>query len=954
MLENKKYNPKEIGHIYQTLFVNNVSVILIIDVKSARIVDANKAAIAFYGYPDLIGRLLDDIESIPHTEIIKALSFTFCNQSVSSLRTHHTVSGIVKHVEVHSEALVLDGQDLVYSVLCDSVKEKTKSEDLARLYQAIIQSPGPVAMTDILGVLTFVNPAFSELSGYSEEELIGSPTRILNSGVRDSRFYTEMWDTIKNGKVWSGEFINRNKQGEKYIEQARIAPIIDEYGIIISYVKVSRDVTYEREVEKKLEASRNLFKEILENMPGGYMMIDRNFKIVQVNKQVCEITGFTSEELLNKSCSLLCAREYPKKQCPFYTQGLSSSAGMDTTLKCKDGRVVPILKNARFIEVDNEKFLIENFQDITELKKTEHELLNEKKASEQLRADIEGIIENTLSCVWAVDTDLRLTYFNQVFFNNLIKIFGIKLEIGDVILDVIPEKYNSFWLDCFQRALRGEQFVFDRALGEGENSIYFNILISPIFKQKKVVGISFFASDITQRKKEENDLLEAKKEADKAKKKIEHQNYVIKKHNERLEGLLRIADYSSNSVQNLLDFSLKEVLSLTESKIAYIYSFDNEKRQFSLQSWLNTEIEESNIGTPKALFNFDDVGCLAEVIRQQKYIISNDHVALRPFEKEGRECYFKFDNYLIIPIYFENEIVAVCGVANKLKDYVEEDVRQLKLMMESVWRISERLSLMEELKKAKEAAEQSDRLKTAFLANMSHEIRTPMNGIMGFTSLISKSDLNNTTRSKYIANIMKSGNRMLNTVNDIIEISKIEVGEVNVKKDALLFTDTLNDIYEFFKSEVEAKGLHLVLDMPDDIKSLTINTDKTKIESIITNLVKNAIKYSDSGTIHLGYYLAEDRLNFYCNDEGIGIPQNRLQSIFNRFEQADIEDARAFQGSGLGLAITKAYIEMLGGEITVSSREGQGSEFQFSIPIEVMSKVGVHNNNNNNNNISAV
>jgi len=245
-----------------------------------------------------------------------------------------------------------------------------------------------------------------------------------------------------------------------------------------------------------------------------------------------------------------------------------------------------------------------------------------------------------------------------------------------------------------------------------------------------------------------------------------------------------------------------------------------------------------------------------------------------------------------------------------------------------------RQRIEKELVRAKEKAEESDRLKSAFLANMSHEIRTPMNGILGFTDLLLEPDLDSEAKDQYLKTIKNSGLRMLNTVNDIVEISKIDAGITSLSLSSVNINDKVREICEFFEPEAHQKGLILIPDIALPEKdSLTI-TDESKIESIFTNLIKNAIKYSDKGAIRFGYELNDNVYRFYCMDEGIGIPANRHDGIFNRFEQADIADIDVYEGSGLGLAITKSYVEMLGGSIWVESEEGEGAVFYFTLPAE--------------------
>lgn len=279
------------------------------------------------------------------------------------------------------------------------------------------------------------------------------------------------------------------------------------------------------------------------------------------------------------------------------------------------------------------------------------------------------------------------------------------------------------------------------------------------------------------------------------------------------------------------------------------------------------------------------------------------------------------------------EAASISAILNESGDVINyikigEDITQQKITEEK-------------LKIALEKALESDRLKSAFLANMSHEIRTPMNGILGFVNLLNEPNLSKSEIGKYSAIINRNGDRLLNTINDIIDISKIEAGQVVVSTSETSINTEIEEIYSFFLPEANKKGLSLSIESSPSTEQLRVITDSHKLHGILTNLIKNAIKYTEKGAITFGYFLKDKFIEFYVKDTGIGIPKDRMKAIFNRFEQADIEDRRVFEGSGLGLAISKAYVEMLGGEISVTSIESKGSTFTFTIPYNKEEKIEI-------------
>ena len=248
--------------------------------------------------------------------------------------------------------------------------------------------------------------------------------------------------------------------------------------------------------------------------------------------------------------------------------------------------------------------------------------------------------------------------------------------------------------------------------------------------------------------------------------------------------------------------------------------------------------------------------------------------------------------------------------------------------------ITDRKKLINDLIMAKERAEESDRLKTAFLQNISHEIRTPMNSILGFIELIQDPDITGDERKEYIEIIEKSGNRMLTTINDIINISKIEAGIVSLNIQPIDMRGLIYEVAGTFRPEAEKKGILINTDLPSIEQDTILNGDQEKIFAIFVNLVKNAIKYSTHGTITIGFTIHKEQFRCFVKDNGIGISKEKQNLIFERFTRIESISSKNIEGAGLGLSIVKGYLTLMGGEISLFSETGKGSTFTFTIPVK--------------------
>lgn len=246
--------------------------------------------------------------------------------------------------------------------------------------------------------------------------------------------------------------------------------------------------------------------------------------------------------------------------------------------------------------------------------------------------------------------------------------------------------------------------------------------------------------------------------------------------------------------------------------------------------------------------------------------------------------------------------------------------------------ITVRKKAEQDLIRARDKAEESDRLKTAFLHNISHEIRTPMNAIIGFSALLSEPGLDSASQQSFIETISQSSNDLLEIVSDIIEISNIEAGLLKCYKSNFNLNPLLNNLLNRFKPIAIERGIEFRCETVLTDQKDNVQTDSGKLVGILSNLLSNAFKFTSGGKIGFGYNLKNDNLEFYVSDTGIGVPADQYARIFERFYQVESSVSRQYEGTGLGLPISKAYIELLGGKIWLMSERGKGSVFYFTIP----------------------
>jgi len=389
-------------------------------------------------------------------------------------------------------------------------------------------------------------------------------------------------------------------------------------------------------------------------------------------------------------------------------------------------------------------------------------------------------------------------------------------------------------------------------------------------------------------------------------------------------------------ITNIIDISeqVRSTEALRKSEERFAIAFRSSPYAITLTKANTGEITDVNKGFVKitgysreeVLGNTTVDLNLWENIQDRKDVVSE---LMQKGEVRDREFSFRIKNGTII-----------CGIFSAELILIDNE----RFVLSSINDITKRKKIEDELVTAKEKAVESEQLKSIFLANMSHEIRTPMNAILGFSSLMNDASFSEEEREVFMHRIQNAGQRLLQIINDIIDISKLESSQLKIHKEPCQLADLLyHSLDEIQTSGLLNKkpGVTLAVDLPGELENMTIMTDGIRVQQVITNLLSNAAKFTKEGTIIAGVKkISEDEkhiLEFYIKDTGKGIPPEKLEMIFERFRQA--EEKEYHQGTGLGLSITKGIIEVMGGTIRVSSHLNQGTTFYFTIPCEPVAPV---------------
>jgi len=648
---------------------------------------------------------------------------------------------------------------------------------------------------------------------------------------------------------------------------------------------------------QRAEESEKKYKELFEANTDSITIFsireeELSPQILDMNENAAKMLGYTKEEMIainpNDLEIGLTQDKLNKRIEDLKTKGISN---FETIFRHKKGYDLHCEVKAMVINYNNKPEILNIARDITKRKKTEAELYERETKYHDLYTLLRLMSDTMPDMLWAKDLNNRYIFANKALCENILSASDTSEPIGKTDLffaqrerDLHPNEPNwhTFGEICADTDTitlhEMKKMQFDEYGNVRNTFLFLDVHKAPLFDvEGNLIGVVGSGRDVTRQKLAEEELIRAKVIAEESEEKfrlmLKNSNDTFVLINEKGEQV-----YISDAALRDTGYSIEE-----------------------LKGPIQNVIYPADLGKVIDAFN--------EVLSKKGDVIRVQYRHKHKYKK-----------------YIWYEAAAQNFIDNPAIKAVVVNVRDITAIKETE----------KELIKAKEKAEESDRLKTAFLQNMSHEIRTPMNAIMGFSSLLVKNYNNQLKLEKFSTIINQRCNDLLDIINDILDISKIESGQLPVNREECnltdLFTELLNFFYEY-QNRIGKQHIHFSLKAHCNKSDNIIITDKGKLKQIFINLISNAFKFTETGTIEGGCkYDSNHNLVFYLTDTGIGIPPDKQNVVFERFAQLHQGDVRNIGGTGLGLSIVKGLVNLLGGDIFLDSGPNKGCSFSFTIP----------------------
>ncbi|TRZ76336.1 MAG: PAS domain S-box protein, partial [Deltaproteobacteria bacterium] len=651
------------------------------------------------------------------------------------------------------------------------------------------------------------------------------------------------------------------------------------------------DITERKKMEEKLQMSEEKYRTMIEQSNDMIWTLDRDGALTYFNQRCEEITGHRFRDWEGKSFApLIVEDELPSIFDIFQRVLKGESLHYEVHMQASNNRSVLLSVNTAPILQASEIMGTVSFgRDITDMRKAEEQL-------SATRDYLENLLDfaNAPIIVW--DPDTTITRFNHAFErlsgNSSGEVIGKKLEI------LFPESNRSESMKKIDLTLKGEYWESVEIPILCKNGDIRIVLWNSanIYAKDGTTLHAVIAQgiDITDRKKQEQ---------------IQKILYNISQ-----------ATVTTDSFEVFIAEIQKQLGAIIDTTNFYIAFYDASTGTISMPFMADQKDRFTTYPAAKTMTRY--------MMESQKPLLATKDDMLALLKSGHIDIHGTLSEiWLGVPLKSQGKVTGAV-VVQSYEDpdaYGKPEMTILEFISNQISLSIERRKAEEEIIASLEKAQESDRLKSAFLANMSHEIRTPLNSVLGFSELISDPETEPSEREKYSKIILNSGQQLLGIISDVLDISKIEAGQILITRNPFNLQHLLEEIKEEFEPKANLNGLNLMIDSRLINAELVLISDREKIKQILSNLVGNAIKFTNQGSIIIGLYQNGTDIQFYIEDTGIGIRKENYETVFERFRQVNSEKNRKYEGTGLGLAIAKSLVEMLGGRIWVESESGAGA-----------------------------
>lgn len=766
------------------------------------------------------------------------------------------------------------------------IKRRQQAEILAvegeQKYRLLVEgAAATIFTTDLAGQFNYVSEKCQQLTGYSPSELQGNPYSMLVapdwlSGI--SELYQQQFEKQIPDTTQEFEIVDRTGN-RKWVEQHATLLMKDEKPSGLQCIV--KDISEKKEAEAKLQESQRITQSLLDHTREGFIMIDRAFRILLVNRQARVGLETLAGRSLQNGMSifdLMLEIDKPVALANFEKVFAGEQVEVESAYDLPTGQ--------QWIRISHSPVRNETGE-ITGAAIVIHDITASRKQATQLRdADqkIRAMLSSTKDGFYMIDHDYRVLMINEAGRQLVHRATGQEISEGMKIIEFLgPTRIRSY-RNLIENAKAGRRQEIENKVEMADGEYWFHNTYFPVRNEKgEVIAVCATTQDITERK-----LID--KAIERVRMEKEEYQFRLQSILDNTPVMVFIKDTEGRYL--LINQAFREMYEITDRDIIGKTDFD--------------------FDTPEAAQRYKEADEL--VVFTQQNLVSEEKL-IRP----NGEC-----SLLIVKFPLFDRQGKVYGLGCIATD------------------ISERVRQRQQLVEARQKAENAERLQEQFLANMSHEIRTPMNGIIGMADILAETSLN-PQQQEFLDIIRHSSANLLGLINDILDLSKIKAGKLTVEHTVFDLRSMMHHTLAPFQLPAKEKNIQLCYE-PDSQLPEQVISDPLRITQVLTNLIGNALKFTDNGSITimvkaLSIHDNSCTLQFVVADTGIGIAEDRLPYIFDSFEQAEAGTARKYGGTGLGLSISRNLVQMLGGQLKVSSQEGQGTCFSFQLTLPLPQSV---------------